>query len=102
MSDLNKISEDLQLAYDQWAAMRRDLERCRQKVEHMKAELSMAESQDQAHQLASMVLLMSYNMSQYEQQIARFPLKVAELRSKLTYLVVAPAEFLRQKAHSNC
>lgn len=102
MSDLMKISEDIGNIYRQWAAMLRDRDRCLKKIENLQSEISIAESHEQAHSLAAQMMMMNMAKNQYEQQIERFPSRIADLRSKLTYLVVAPEEFTRHVAVSNC
>lgn len=72
--------------------MKADIERCRQKIERLRGELSWVQDPAAAADLLNAIRFMDYTAHQYQAQVDRFPGKLAEIRQRSTFLALSQEE----------
>jgi chromosome segregation ATPase len=92
LTEFKRILDEASETTSRWNSMKADLERCRQKIERLRGELTWANDPAAAMELLTAIRFIDYTAHQYQSQLERFPGKLAEIRQKCLSLALSPAE----------
>lgn len=98
-SKLDELISEILQALESWEAMKRDADRCREKLQHIQNQIVMASGADEIQKLMGMSLIMTHTIAQYEAQIAQCPVRIAQLQKKLASIIPVPDDLTTPRHH---
>lgn len=103
LSELKRIMDEAAETTSRWNSMKSDLDRCRQKIEHLRAELAWASDPQAAVEILTNIRFIDYTAHQYQAQLERFPGKLAEIRQRCMLLALSrsEAQYVRRQGGLN-